>query len=80
MVIMASAIDGEGRIRDNTSRKYNNADERLASQQVGEWDELLNNWDEEVTVDYRGGFPVMIDWYDAQNQRDLWALKLNRSY
>ncbi len=79
MVIMANAIDGEGRIRDTTSRKYNNADGRLASEQVDEWDELLNNWDEDVTVDYKGGFPVMIDYYGAHTQRDLWALKLNRS-
>lgn len=79
MVIMASAIDGEGRIRDNTSRKYNNADGRLASEQVVEWGQLLDNWDEDVTVEYRNGYPVKIDYYEAHTQHDLWALKLNRS-
>lgn len=37
------------------------------------------NEDDEITVDYRNGYPVKIDINEARFQLELWVLKLNRS-
>ena len=53
------------------------AGERLAHEQVVEWDTLVGNMneDDEITVDYKNGYPVKIDINEARFQLELWVLK-----
>jgi hypothetical protein len=81
MAIMANAVSDDGRVLSSTSRKYNMAGERLAHEQVVGWDTLVGNMDEdeEITVDYKNGYPVKIDINEARFQLELWVLKMEGS-
>jgi hypothetical protein len=78
-MIMANAIDRSGNVSSSTSRKYNNACEYTASEQVEEWTTIVREMEETQesrTIDWRDGFPVRISTYEAREQLELWNMKL----
>jgi hypothetical protein len=77
MAIMANSVSDDGRVLSSTSRKYNNAGTSLALEQVIVWDRIVGGMDEddEITVDYKNGYPVKIDINEARFQLELWQIK-----
>ena len=78
MAIMANAVQNDGKISFSTSRTYNNSDKSLSWNQIKKWELIVESWKEDFAVDYKNGFPVMIDYHTAKNQLFLWRLRCER--
>ena len=76
---MANAVQNDGTISFSTSRTYNKCDgTRFSMDQVEKWELIVENWKEDFAVDYKNGFPVMIDYHTAKKQLLLWRLRCER--
>ena len=77
MVFMANAVLRDGTISFSTSGTYNNCDgTRFLMDQIKKWELIVENWKEDFAVDYKNGFPVMIDYHTAKKQLLLRQLKI----